>query len=562
MLILILSYLGGVLTIFSPCVLPVIPFVFSRSDLPFRKSGLPMLLGMALSFAIFAALSVAGGSLIIRANQYGRMIALLIFAVLGLTFLFPKLAETAMLPFVRLGGALQKKAEAKTGLGSSLLLGASIGLLWAPCAGPILGLILAGAAVGSDAQRTLGLLVFFATGAASSLGVAIFAGGKILKFLKKGLGAEEWIKRGIGITVLAAVFAIALGWDTQVLSKISYLSTNQLEKHLVDRLGGSDQSLDGQDMPSLQGANAWLNSNAITDASLKGKIVLVDFWTYSCVNCLRTLPYLKAWYEKYKDQGLVVIGIHTPEFAFEKDVGNVKKAIHDLGISYPVAIDNDQLIWHAFKNQYWPAHYFIDTRGKIRFHHFGEGNEEESEKIIQALLMEKNSGGVQPLVQVQGQGVEAPATQMPGRSPETYLGYSLERGFASSPTIKVDQIQEYQHPKTLSLNQWGAGGIWKIGSERITSMGPKASVRYQFKARDLNLVLGHLSGQAIRFKITIDGKAPGDDHGVDVDEAGFGEVSDHRLYQLIRKKSGNDVEQTFQIEFDQPGALAYAFTFG
>ena len=570
MLILALSYLGGVLTIFSPCVLPVVPFVFSRSDEPFRRSGLPMLVGMGLSFAFFGALSVTGGKWVIQANQYGRFFALFIFTLLGLTLLFPKLAEKFMRPFVQLGGFLQKKAEAGSGLGSSLLLGASIGLLWAPCAGPILGLVLAGAAVSGSNQKTLGLLLVFAAGAATSLAVAILAGGKLLRSLKKGLGAEEWIKRFIGVAVLGAVLAIAFGLDTKVLSQISYFSTNKLEAKLVAKFSSDDapkENLEGQ-MPALDGANDWINSAPLTRESLRGKVVLIDFWTYSCINCLRTLPYVKAWSQKYKDQGLVVIGIHSPEFAFEKDIENVKKAVRDLGIDYPVAIDNDQKLWNAFKNKYWPAHYFIDTKGVIRYQHSGEGDYAESEKMIQSLLMEKNPNSAQSLTPlmtqsepIQGQGIEAQASRIDQKSPETYLGYGQEEGFSSKPEINEDEPETYHHPKILDANHWSLEGRFVVEEEKIKLIGASGSLRYHFLARDLHLVLGTSSKKPIHFRVTLDGKAPGANHGIDIDAQGNGVITDQRLYQLIRKKDGSEV-QDFEIEFLEPDAQAYAFTFG
>lgn len=577
MLVLILSYLGGVLTIFSPCVLPVIPFVFSKSDQPFRKSGLPMLVGMALSFAIFSTLSVMGGNWVAQANQFGRALALAIFTVLGISLILPKVADQVMRPFVLLGGFLQKKADQGSGgLGSSLLLGASVGLLWAPCAGPILGLVLAGAAISGSHSQTLGLLLVFASGAATSLAVAILAGGKLLRSLKKGLGAEEWIKRITGVIVLAGVAAIALGLDTKLLSKISYFNTNRIEQSLVSKLSANtelDQGLQNMPMPSLDGANEWLNSKPLTQADLKGKVVLIDFWTYSCINCLRTLPHLKAWAEKYKDRGLVVIGVHAPEFAFEKDIENVKKAVVDLGITYPVAIDNDEKLWNAFKNKYWPAHYFADSTGKIRFQHSGEGDYETSEKVIEALLMEQETGKMATLSELmhtpeptaplaQASGVEAEASFIKDFSPETYLGFHRQHGFSATPQIKNDQAQNYEAPELLLVNHWAPSGKWKIESSKATLVGRSGTLAYQFHARDVHLVLGHGgSSKAVKFKVTLNGKAPGANHGADTDADGNGIITDQRLYQLIRDPQTLK-DQRFEIQFLDSGAEAYAFTFG
>jgi cytochrome c biogenesis protein CcdA/thiol-disulfide isomerase/thioredoxin len=575
MLLLILSYLGGTLTILSPCVLPVVPFIFSKSDRPFLKSGLPILIGMALSFTIFATLSVVGGRWIVQANQVGRIISLVFFGILGFSLLFSQFAERITQPFVRLGGALQRNADAGSGLWSSLLLGASVGLLWAPCAGPILGLVLAGASFERSNQTTFVLLLMFAMGAASSLAVALLASGKVLKYLKKGFVAEEWIKRGLGATVLLSVLAIALGLDTRVLAKLSFLSTNSLEQGLVDSVS-KNKSLTSETtllpnegtFPTLEGAESWINSTALSPDSLRGKVVLIDFWTYSCINCLRTLPYLKAWAEKYRDQGLVVIGVHTPEFAFERDLTNIKKAVRDLGINYSVAVDNDHLVWSAFKNQYWPAHYFIDRKGRIRYHHFGEGNYDESVKVIEALLQEPGSGNQSNhksamekiKLQISATGVEAPPSGGE-TSPETYLGYGRQEGFVSSRQIVKDKSEVYNEPPKLDLNQWSLRGQWKISEEMASLFSKTGSVSFRFEARDVHLVIGSNDGKPIRYRVTIDDRAPNEDHGVDSTPAGDGIVDSHRLYQLIRQKKNVGVH-TLRIEFLDPGVRVFAFTFG
>jgi thiol-disulfide isomerase/thioredoxin len=289
--------------------------------------------------------------------------------------------------------------------------------------------------------------------------------------------------------------------------------------------------------------------------------VLVDFWTYSCINCLRSLPYVKAWADKYRADGLVVIGIHAPEFAFEKDVGNVRKAVQDLGIDYPVAVDNDYKIWRAFDNHYWPAHYFIDASGRIRHHHFGEGDYAGSERIIQQLLAEahpgKTFGGT---VVNSGQGAEAAASE-DVESPETYVGYARAERFVSRPETARGRSTSYQ-AQPASLNQWGLNGVWTVGAEQATLDKAGGSILYRFHARDLHLVLGPgAGGHPIRFRITIDGKAPGADHGADTDAAGNGVVDGQRLYQLVRLKD-EIADHSFAIEFLDPGVEAFSFTFG
>jgi thiol-disulfide isomerase/thioredoxin len=379
--------------------------------------------------------------------------------------------------------------------------------------------------------------------------------------------------------------------DRGVLSRLSLASTSGLEQRLVDRFhpqsrrvsaandttmagnqqarpvltetvdvtdGGSDASV----MPSLSGATAWINSPQLTPASLRGKVVVIDFWTYSCINCLRTLPYIKAWNEKYKDSGLVVIGVHTPEFPFEKDETNVRKAVKNLGVTYPVAMDNDYRIWREFNNQYWPADYFVDASGHIRYHHFGEGGYDESEQWIRSLLAEANH---RPLpgsaTAISAKGTEAPPNP-DVQSPETYVGYERADSFASPGGLRQDQPQIYTAPAELSLNQWALEGNWKDEAQIATSLAASSSIVYRFHARDLHLVSGPAKdGKPVRFRVTIDGKAPGADHGMDTDAEGYGTVTEDRLYQLIRQH-GTIQDRTFRIEFLAPGAQAYSFTFG
>jgi thiol-disulfide isomerase/thioredoxin len=313
----------------------------------------------------------------------------------------------------------------------------------------------------------------------------------------------------------------------------------------------------------LSGATGWINSKPLTAKELKGKVVLVDFWTYSCINCLRSLPYIEAWAQKYKDNGLVVIGVHTPEFAFEKQLPNVQKAVQKFGITYPIALDSNQAIWNAFHNEYWPAHYFLDAKGKVRFEHFGEGNYDQSEHWIQQLLQERNARPMSAsAVSVHGQGVEAAADTNDVRSPETYIGYARAEHFASPGGIRQDAEKSYTAPAQLELNQWGLDGKW-IDHEQVAVLKSKGGkIVFHFHARDLHLVLGPTAdGKPVRYRVTIDGQAPGENHGVDTDAEGHGVVTDHRLYQLVRQK-GAVTDHAFAIEFEDPGVQAFSFTFG
>ncbi|MBJ9589222.1 cytochrome c biogenesis protein DipZ [Burkholderia seminalis] len=615
MLLIVLAYLGGVLTILSPCILPVLPFVFARADQPFVRTGLPLLAGMALTFAVVATLAAVGGGWVAQANQAGRWIAIVLLAVFGLTLLMPRFAEHLTRPLVAAGNRLTGFAQRDgrpAGPASSLLLGVATGLLWAPCAGPILGLVLTGAALRGASVGTTLLLVAYAAGAATSLGVALVIGGKVFAAMKRSLGAGEWIRRGIGAALLAGVGAIALGLDTGALAQLSTVTTGGLETKLVDRLGGrsngapaamaatgtaADSATGGAMMaaaadgapagggammraavttpsalpvegtlPSLDGAVQWLNSPPLTAAGLRGKVVLVDFWTYSCINCLRTLPYTNAWARKYAPYGLVVIGVHAPEFAFERDIGNVKKAVHDLGIDYPVAIDNGYSIWRAFNNEYWPAHYFVDAQGRVRHHHFGEGEYAQSERAIQSLLAEAGHPEALNvplgLAGAPANGALAAADSADVRSPETYVGYTRAESFTSPGGAVRDAAHRYDAPARPDLNDWGLAGTWNVGAERASLAAPDGRIVYRFHARDLHLVLGPgANGQPVRFRVTLDGAAPGAAHGTDVDAQGYGTVTGQRLYQLVRQP-GAIADRTFAIEFLDPGVDAYAFTFG
>jgi cytochrome c biogenesis protein CcdA/thiol-disulfide isomerase/thioredoxin len=589
MTLLVASYLAGVLTIVSPCILPILPFVFSRAGQPFARSVLPMLVGMAAAFATVATLAAVGGSWAVHANEIGRSAAIALLAVFGITLISSRAAAVLTRPIVALGGRLSVTAAPdKPSVGGSLLLGAATGLLWAPCAGPVLGLVLTGAALQGANPQTSFLLAAYAAGAATSLALAVLAGGRVFVAMKRSLGLGHRIRQGLGAAVLVGVATITFGLDTSLLTRLSYASTAGIEQSLLDRAHDSSEAsstnsvgpsmrlaandarqsyrsslpIEGT-LPSLDGAVQWLNSEPLTAEQLRGKVVLVDFWTYSCINCIRTVPYVRAWAEKYKDQGLVVIGVHAPEFAFEKKIDNVKRAIKNFGITYPVAVDNDFKIWRAFGNSYWPAHYFIDADGRIRHHHFGEGDYEESEQVIQELLAEakggrRTAGG---FVTPDAQGAEAAPDLARARSGETYVGYKRASNFASPEEVSADQAQDYTAGQ-LRLNEWSLAGNWTVGAEQAVLNQAGGAISYRFRARDLHLVLGPgRNGKPVRFQVTIDGKAPGASRGADIDAGGNGTVTETRLYQLVRQE-GDVRERTFEVQFLDAGVEAYVFTFG
>ncbi len=590
MIIAVLAFAGGALTILSPCILPVVPFVLARSEQPFARSTLPLLLGMAATFALISTLAAVGGAWAVHLNVYGRIIALVLLAVSGVALLSRTVADRLTRPFVALGARLSERGGPRAGVLSALLLGVATGFLWAPCAGPILALILTGAALRGPSTATTLLLLAYALGAVTSLALVAAASTRVIAALKRSFAAGEWLRRALGAGVLIAVLAIACGWDTGVLTRLSLARTQNVEEALIARVAPRTEPMSMQGamtgamtgamsaasagasahepgiegkLPSLDGAVAWLNSPPLTAQSLEGKVVLIDFWTYSCINCLRALPYVEDWYARYRGQGLVVIGVHAPEFAFEKDPDNVRRAVRDLGITYPVALDNHYAIWQAFDNQYWPAHYFIDAAGRIRGHHFGEGDYAQSEQLLRTLLTEAGAAHLPPAASaIHATGVEAPPDEADLQSPETYIGYQRAENFVSAGGPVPDSPHIYRAPQTLALNQWALSGGWLIEKERAVATGVPGKIVFRFRARDLHLVLGPAAaGRPVRFRVTLDGQAPGNDHGADVQPDGTGTVDAQRLYQLLRQ-SGPVAEHTFAIEFLDPGVQAYSFTFG
>ncbi|KTC28748.1 cytochrome C biogenesis protein [Pseudomonas sp. ICMP 19500] len=395
----LIAFLGGLLTVLSPCILPVVPFLFAGIDRT-RSSILLTLGGMVLTFALVSSLAVVSSEWVIQANNTGRHVALVVMALFALSLISARISGWLASPFVLLGNCLAPQTRKMSGALGSLMIGVATGLLWAPCAGPILGVILTGAMLqGANAQTSL-LLVAYGLGSALSLGTLIFAGRGLVNRLKASIPVTGWLRRATGFAVLAAALMISTGADKTLLTGASSEGVSVLEngvlqsvpkvvEYLVSK-AKAEPTLDNArgPMPSLSGAVEWLNSPALTSESLRGKVVLVDFWTYDCINCQHTLPYVKDWAQKYEKDGLVVIGVHTPEYGFERITSNVRDEVKKLGITYPVAIDNNYAIWRNFDNQYWPAHYLIDAKGQVRFTHFGEGRYETQEKMIQQLLQE------------------------------------------------------------------------------------------------------------------------------------------------------------------------------
>jgi len=371
----------------------------------------------------------------------------------------------------------------------------------------------------------------------------------------------RWVKMRAAIRIRPAILATAAAMMSFSVLVMLFLVTPLIAP--VAEAQEPPSIVGSSPLSGLSGATGWINSAPLTAKQLKGKVVLVDFWDYSCINCIRAIPYVRAWAEKYKDSGLVVIGVHTPEFDFEKQLPNVQKAVQKFGITYPVALDSNYDIWNAFHNQYWPAHYFIDAKGKVRYEHFGEGDYDQSERWIQELLKEVTAKPMPAIaVNIQGQGIQAAADANDVRSPETYIGYARADHFASPGEIEPDAEHLYSEPTQPGLNEWGLAGQWVDHKQVAVLKSAGGKIVFHFHARDLHLVLGPSEGgKPVHFRVTIDGHAPGANHGVDTDAEGNGVVTAYRLYQLVRQ-NGRVTDHIFTIKFEEPGVQAFSFTFG
>jgi thiol-disulfide isomerase/thioredoxin len=373
------------------------------------------------------------------------------------------------------------------------------------------------------------------------------------------------MRRALGLAGVAGFLALAFCCGPSFFARFHIMNPAKVEASSIGALEHVFHSSlsDEGGMPDLDGAVSWLNSIPLTRKSLRGKVVLVNFWTYTCINSIRPLPYLRNWAAKYSARGFVLIGVHTPEFSFEREPMNVENAARKLNVAFPIAIDSDSKVWQSFNNQYWPAQYLIDAKGRIRYHHFGEGDYGDIERAIQELLKENGATSLPSVSDsVTGVGIEAAPDWADGRSPETYLGYRQAENFASPEKAHKDSVQTYSEPAKLSLNHWGLSGPWNIKAESAVLQSVPGKISFRFHSRDLNFVLApRVDGKPVRFVIRLDGAVPGENNGVDTTPDGSGEIRDPRLYQLIRQK-GPVLDRTFEIEFLDPGVEALDFTFG
>ncbi|MCE5180605.1 MAG: cytochrome c biogenesis protein DipZ [Betaproteobacteria bacterium] len=543
-----LAFLEGLALIVSPCILPVLPLVLAASVEGGRRRPYGIIIGFVLAFSLFAIVARKLVALLGIDLDIIKDASLMLLALFGLILLSSKLSDkfSAMTQGAANFGN-QLASRGGEGLLSGVLIGALIGLVWTPCAGPILAAVLVQVIrQQTDFAGNL-LIVSFAIGAGVPMLIIALTGRKIMGKLGFLSRHAEAVRKGFGVLILLSVAYIASGVDVQsLLTRTAPVRQAATTGQPVFQ-GGLDKPYAA---PEFAGIEAWLNAPPLTMQSLKGKVVLVDFWTYSCINCVRTLPYITDWDRKYRDMGLVIVGVHSPEFEFEKKIGNVKAAIAQHGIGYPVALDNRLATWVNFDNRYWPAHYLIDRDGKVVYTHFGEGEYAVTENNIRYLLGLKN--------QADTAKAEAPAF-LPGQTPETYLGYGRADSFGGNEKVVPDAQGVFRFPPSLAGSEWALNGKWKVAAEKIVAGEKGAALRLNFKARKVFLVLGTASGQPAHASLKLNGKEVGGDAGKDA-PSGRLTVERNTLYELIDQKQIKD--GVIEIQSDSPGLEAYAFTFG
>ncbi len=539
-----LSFVEGMALIASPCILPVLPLVLGTSVDGGRGRPFGIITGFVLAFTAFAMLS---RSLILTLGispDTLKTVSLVLLGLLGVVMLSKGLSErfSALTQrFANVGGTVS--TSAKGGFGSGVLIGALIGAVWTPCAGPILAAVLVQVIRQESSGSALFIVAAFALGAGVPMLIISLTGRTLMKKLGFITRHTEGLRKGIGVIMLLAVAFIATGGDAAALFAGKQTQTAAASSGLQDALPNPYPA------PGFSGINAWLNSRPLTMSELKGKVVLIDFWTYSCINCVRTLPYITAWDKAYRDKGLVIIGVHAPEFEFEKNQANVEAALKAHGITYPVAMDNHLDTWTNFHNQYWPAHYLINKEGQVVYTHFGEGNYAETEQNIRTLL---------------GVGGTAEATpetsSTAGQTPETYLGTGRAERYAGSPELKEGVMTAYTSPPSLPVHHWALGGKWRESEEMVTSATAGASLQLHFTGSKVFLVLGTEDGKPVTATITLNGeKLTAATAGKDAPDGRL-TVDRQTLYELIDQHGAK--EGILNITADAPGLQAYAFTFG
>src|SRR3989344_461049 len=582
LLLVAFAFLAGIVTILSPCILPILPIILS-STIGGQNIGKSRPFGVVIGFILSFTFFTLFLSTIVRISGIPadslRLFSILVIAGFGVSLLIPKFQVFLEKLFSKLSGFMPS-SQNRTGFGGGLLIGLSVGLLWTPCVGPILASVISLAITGTVTFDAFLITLFYSLGTAIPMFFIMLGGQNALRrvpWLFSNLGNIQKIFGVLMIlTALAIFFNIDRKFQTFILDKFPNYGTgltsfedNETIRRALDRLDGGEVSEEDMGKPTFNllddsGVNApelipggdWFNTKPLTLKELRGKVVMVDFWTYTCINCIRTLPYLRDWYEKYADKGLVIIGVHTPEFEFEKSPENVQKAIEDFEIKYPVMQDNNYATWRVYDNHYWPAKYIVDKNGKIRYTHFGEGEYDETEEVIQALLAETG-------VEIK-EGVNNPKYQITTRTPELYLGYGRMGYFATPNELARDEKKTSELPEDLVINHFALSGDWQIEEERSMPFEGSTMV-LAFESKDVFLVMRPASdktseGKASKVRVLLDDKLlTGNNAGDDVKD-GVVTVEVDRLYKLVKlDKPGQHV---LKLEFLDSNLELYAFTFG
>ncbi len=560
--LILFAFLAGIVTILSPCILPMLPIILSGSVGSGKSRPLGIISGFVFSFTLFTlTLSAIVTALGISPDilRWTAAVFILLFAAV---MIIPALKTKFMALVSGLTSRANKNRSVngeQKGYFSGAVLGFSLGLVWTPCVGPIMASVISLALSQTIDAGSVFIALAYSLGTALSMFLIMTGGRKLLNKVPFFTKNSEKIQKVFGVLMLLASVALFTGFDRTFQSWIlkvfpSYgsgltaLEENESVKQALSRHSGTEQTVMMEDQPDplTLYSGEWLNSEPLTLEGLKGKVVLMDFWTYSCINCIRTIPYLKAWHEKYSDTGLVIVGVHSPEFAFEQSPDNLEKAVNDFGIEYPVVQDNEFGIWNAFSNRFWPAHYLYDKSGKLVDMHFGEEKYEETEILIQKLLDETGNlaaGDITPAM-----------SDTQNRSPETYLGYKRAKGFASPENPQADLSSEYSFPESLAANNWALSGRWKISGESAET-GGDSSILYNFTGRDVYLVINPLSAETVKASVTFNGQKVTSAEA----ENGIINLKENRLYHLFSDE--NAVQGQLEVTFDGPAAL-FAFTFG
>lgn len=542
-----LAFVEGFGLIISPCILPILPIILAGSLESSKKRPIGIVVGFVFMFALFTFFSR-------KLVQYSgidltliRHISYVLLALFGVVMLSSVLTEKFARLTQKLGntGSSLSANNPQGGFFSGIIFGALVGLIWTPCAGPILAAVIVQTVIQTTSLSSFFVILAFGIGAAIPMLIIALFGRKMMNrfsFFKKH---TELFRKVLGVIIIASVgYMIYSEGATVSFAGSENASTQSQSAQLIGGLGSPYAA------PDIAGITAWINSQPLTMQQLKGKVVLIDFWTYSCINCIRTLPYIKTWYQKYHDKGFEIIGVHSPEFDFEKNESNVRNAVKNDGILYPVALDNNFVTWRNFNNSYWPAHYLIDKNGQVVYQHFGEGDYDVTENNIRFLL-----------------GLKGPATTETGneenineaQTPETYLGYARMSNYASPEKISAGKSATYTFPDRVAENQWALSGDWKVNADRIVSTSANASLKMHFNARKVYMVMGSSAGFSIRVKVMLNGEGVQSEKGGDVTNSTM-TVTSNRLYEVISLPAASN--GVLQITASAPGLEVYTFTFG